>query len=406
MRRVAVVASHPIQYQAPWFRALAQVCDLSVWFCHRQSAEDQGRAGFGQAFDWDVPLLEGYHHEWLNNVAARPDVSRYAGCDTPEVADRLAQGRFDACIVNGWYLKSYLQAIRASRALGTRVLVRGDSHLRVARSRVIRIAKYFPYRWLLNRVDAYLVVGRANREYLEHYGVSPSRMFFAPHFVDNDRFADAANLARSRGVIATRREQWGASTADTVFLYAGKLLDLKRVGDFIAAIAAAHRQHAGVRGAIVGSGPAESALRALSRREAAPVVFAGFSNQQDMPACYAAADCLVLPSATESWGLVVNEAMASGLPAIVSDRVGAGPDLIEDGVTGHIYPMGDLDALTTRILAMRADLQTHRAEIRLAVDRRISRYSCANAVAGTLEALEGGSPAATRVSALAGNGHV
>src|SRR5687768_15584731 len=103
MPRIAVVTSHPIQYQAPWFQALARRLDLVVFFAHRQDARGQAAAGFGHEFEWDLPLLEGYDHEWLHNVAARPSVDVFSGCDTPEVLDRLAVGRFDACIVNGWY---------------------------------------------------------------------------------------------------------------------------------------------------------------------------------------------------------------------------------------------------------------------------------------------------------------
>ena len=405
MRRVAVVASHPIQYQAPWFRALAEACDLTVWYCHRQSAAEQGSAGFGHAFDWDVPLLEGYHFEWLANVSSQPGVDRYSGCDTPEIRERLAQGRFDACIVNGWYLKSYLQAIRACRALGIRVLVRGDSHLGGQRTAATRIIKYLPYRWLLNRIDAHLFVGVANHQYLRHYGVPEHRLYFAPHFVENERFEAAATTARHNGAAAALRQTWGAADEDTVFLFAGKLIEIKRVADFIGAVANASRQDPAVRGVVVGSGPQENELRQVAERQRAPIVFAGFSNQREMPSRYAAADCLVLPSTTESWGLVVNEAMAAGRPAIVSDRVGAAPDLIEDGMTGYTYPAGDVPALTARLLAMRQAILTRRDQIQQAVARRLSQYTCAEAVAGTLAAVEGAVSRSAQSVPVADSGH-
>src|SRR6266536_208125 len=85
--RLGILTSHPIQYQAPWFRALAKVVDLEVFFAHRQSAAEQGKAGFGVAFDWDVDLLCGYRHQFLKNVASRPGVDHFFGCDTPEVAE-------------------------------------------------------------------------------------------------------------------------------------------------------------------------------------------------------------------------------------------------------------------------------------------------------------------------------
>src|SRR5205823_11678045 len=79
--RIAALASHPVQYQAPWYRALARICDLHVFFAHRVTPADQARAGFDVAFEWDVPLVEGYAHEWLPNLSARPGVDRFRGCD-------------------------------------------------------------------------------------------------------------------------------------------------------------------------------------------------------------------------------------------------------------------------------------------------------------------------------------
>ena len=382
MYRVAAVASHPIQYQAPLFRALAEHVDLTVFFCHRQTPEEQASAGFDIAFDWDVPLLDGYRSERLTNISAKPTVDRFSGCDSPDVRDRLSRGRFDACLVSGWYLKAYLQAIRACKALGVPVVVRGDSNLATNRSLLTRAAKYIPYRVLLNQIDAHLFVGQANRDYLCHYGVPESRLFFSPHFVENHRFA-----AVDAGAATELRQSWGAAPEDTVFLFAGKLIAIKRVEDFIAAVGLAARRQPKIRGVIVGSGPLENELRGVATREAAPVAFAGFMNQTGMPAAYAAADCLVLPSSGESWGLVVNEAMAAGRPAIVSDRVGCARDLIVDGTTGFTYATGDVTALSGRLLTMAEALTNGRDQVRAAVAAQIAKYSCAAAVAGVREAL-------------------
>jgi hypothetical protein len=89
-RRIAVVASHPVQYQAPFFRGLAQRADLTVFFCQRHDPALERAAGYADGFSWDVPLIDGYRHEWLTNVAPRPGVDRFGGCDTPDVADRIA----------------------------------------------------------------------------------------------------------------------------------------------------------------------------------------------------------------------------------------------------------------------------------------------------------------------------
>ncbi|HUF47144.1 MAG TPA: glycosyltransferase family 4 protein [Vicinamibacterales bacterium] len=385
--RVAVVASHPIQYQAPWFRALAEAVDLEVFFCHRQDGAGQAAAGFGQAFDWDVPLFEGYRSSWLENRAREPSVDRFGGCDTPEVADRLADGRFDACIVSGWYLKSYLQAIRACRRLGVAVLSRGDSHLGGPRRTVTRAAKYLPYRWLLGRIDAHLFVGSANRAYLRHYGVPEERLFFAPHFVDRGWFAGRANEARRGGQASALRREWGIDPDGRVALFVGKLIDIKRPGDFVAAMGRLAADGARVHGVIVGAGPLEGRLRTAARAAGAPVTFAGFQNQSALPAYYAAADVLVLPSHAESWGLVCNEAMSCGVPIIVSDGVGAGRDLTDGRRTGLVYPAGDTSALAAAVRCMLEAVRLESEAVRQALATMMKRFSVEQAVEGTLAAL-------------------
>lgn len=383
-----MVTSHPIQYQAPWFRALAQQVDLTVFFAWKQDAQGQSAAGFGHEFEWDLPLLDGYAHEWLINKASRPSVDVFSGCDTPDIAERLEQGRFDACIVNGWYLKSYVQSIRASQRLRIPLLMRGDSHLETPRHPLISAGKYLPYRWWLTRMNAHLYVGAANRRYLRHYGVPEARLFFTPHFVENERFAQSAAAARTNGAAAAVRRATHAGPQTTLFLFAGKLIDKKRPADFVDALAQLKRTGARVAGAIVGSGPLGPALEARARDAGVDLCFLGFRNQTEIPACYAAADCLVLPSdGRETWGLVVNEAMACGLPAIVSDKVGCAEDLIDGVHTGFTYPVGDVGALASSMSALAARLRDGRAAIHNAVHARIARYSCDAAVAGTMDAL-------------------
>src|SRR6059036_3762400 len=109
--RVGILTSHPIQYQAPWFRCLARMLDLYVFFAHRPNPAQQGE-GFDQAFKWDVDLLEGFRSAFLTNVSKRPATNHFLGCDTPEVTQRIRDGKFDAFMVCGWHLKSYWQAVR------------------------------------------------------------------------------------------------------------------------------------------------------------------------------------------------------------------------------------------------------------------------------------------------------
>ncbi len=124
--RIGFLVSHPIQYFAPLFRELAKHCDLTVFYAHRQTAEQQARAGFDVAFEWDVDLLSGYHSKFLRNVARAPSTDRFFGCDTPEIAGEIAGGSFDGFIVPGWALRTYWQAIEACRRADKPVTLCGE----------------------------------------------------------------------------------------------------------------------------------------------------------------------------------------------------------------------------------------------------------------------------------------
>jgi glycosyltransferase involved in cell wall biosynthesis len=381
--RLGVLATHPIQYHAPLYRALAERLDLEVYFAHEQTAQGQAKAGFGVAFEWDVPLLDGYSYHFLENQAKEPDVSTFWGCSTPEIADVIARERFDAFLVNGWYNRSLWQAMRACWRTRTPLFVRGDSQLRTPRSLPFRIAKEAFYRAFIPRFDGYLVVGQRAREYYEYYGARRDRMFFTPHFIDNAWFrTQAADV--DPGAL---RAEFGASDDTALLLFVGKFIPKKRPMDLIRAAHRLQDQGQSVHVILVGSGELEDDLRDAANELNVPVYFAGFKNQSELPHYYVGADLLVLPSnGGETWGLVVNEAMACGLPAVVSDAVGCGPDLIDPGKTGELYPMGDVNALSLaleRALRLSKDESSNRL-----LRAKMEVYSLETALDGVIEALE------------------
>ena len=381
--KLGILSTHPIQYHSPLYRELASRpgFDLTVYYAHRATAANQAAAGFGVEFEWDVPLLDGYRSEFLPNLAAEPGSSSYRGCDTPAISAEIAGQRFDAFLVHGWYTKSYRQAMRACWRTGTPLMVRGDSTLLMQASWLRRVAKWVSHRRFIPRFDAYLVVGQRAREYLLAYGADPDRMVSCPHFVDNERFAHAA--AEARVYRDAKRRGWGLELDTTVVLFCGKLISLKRVSDFVRAVGATGRRMAGL---VVGDGPQRAEIESLISRLQANVSVAGFLNQSQIPVAYAVADALVLPSESETWGLVVNEAMACGLPAVVSDQVGCAPDLVLPGQTGFVYPMGDVAALS-RSLSELAEPGVA-AKLGEAARRRVAEYSVSAAVDGVCQAVE------------------
>ena len=344
-RRIAIVASHPIQYHADWYRelALSPELDVEVLYCHRATADDQAQAGFGTSFEWDVPLLDGYRHRFLRNASRKPGVTDFGGTDSPELRGIVIHERYDAVVVSGWHTKSYWQAIRACRECGTPVMVRSDSHLHDDRSVSRQLLKWIPYRYFISRFDACLAAGIWSRDYFLHYGARPERVFIVPHCAP--QLPPRLRVPGERQALRDRaRHRWALGNA-TVFLFAGKFIARKRPLEFIRAVAAASAAGSAVHGLIVGEGALRNGMESLALDMDAPVTFTGFLNQEAISDAYAAADVLVLPSDQDTWGLVVNEAMTYGLPCIVSDRVGCGPDLIHEGRTGFVFPVGDVETL-------------------------------------------------------------
>jgi glycosyltransferase involved in cell wall biosynthesis len=375
--RIGFLVSHPIQYFTPLFRELDERCDLSVYFAHRQSPEQQAEAGYGVPFDWDIDLLSGYRSEFLPNLAKHPSPSTFWGCNTPMVASRITSGNFDAFIVPGWALFCYWQATFACWRNKVPILVRGDSQLNTQRHGLTRLVKEGVFRQVLRGFDGFLYVGQRNREYLLHYGVLAQRLFFSPHCVDNDAFRKAS---------AAGREERARAPSDRVarILFVGRLSPNKNPLDVLKAAALLKKRGRAVEVIVAGAGQLGDRLKEYASSEGVAVQFCGFVNQSELPAVYGGADVLVLPSTHETWGLVVNEGMACGLPAVVSDAVGCGPDLIERGITGAVFRCGDVAALAQGIEQV---LSGDPAAVRRAVAERVNRYSPAAAADGILDAV-------------------
>lgn len=377
--RLGILASHPIQYQAPLFRELAKHLELKVFFAHRQTASEQSKAGFNVDFEWDVDLLGGYDHMFLQNRAKDPDVSRFFGCDTPQIVDEIRQGKFDAFLVTGWYLKSYWQAIRACRKYHVPIMVRGDSQLGTPRGSIKQLLKEMLYPLLLRQFDGCLYVGQRNREYLEHYGVPPEKLFFSPHCINNGWFLSLSKKFDRQEF----REKNGISIDTKLVLFVGKLLERKRPLDIVKALQILLNRGLDVCGMFAGDGPLTSAIKEYGKNHDVPLVFLGFRNQSELPEVYANAECLVLSSeGNETWGLVVNEALTCGTPVVVSDAVGCAPDLVESGETGEMYPVGEIESLADvleRVLINRDDYSS--------IQKKIVSYSVEAAATGIVDAV-------------------
>jgi len=321
--RLGVLDLHPIQYHTPLYRRLTARANvrLDVLYLGDHGLRPVLDPGFGVPVAWDIDLLSGYEHEFLVGLPS----SR---------ARRIARWLrwHDTVVTYGHSNPWMLAAAAGCRAYGVPYLLRGDSGPRGQSGGIRGALRYAIARALVAGSAAGLAVGQRNEQFYARYGAS--RIVFAPHSVDNERFAGPPAVGRPE-LLA----RWGLDDRHPVLMFCGKLKPAKRPLDLAEAV---DRLGAQVTVLFVGGG--ELAGQVRSMLPPGRGVVTGFVNQAELPSYYHAADILVLPSQSEPWGLVVNEAMTAGVLPIVSDRVGCAPDLVAG--LGEVYPCGDVKALT------------------------------------------------------------
>ena len=333
MKKLAIITTHPIQYNAPLFRLLNERNRIAVkvFYTWSQSEKEVYDAKFGLQRSWDIPLLEGYDYAFVNNTSKHPDSNRFFGIQNPGFLQQLKKEQFDAVLVYRWSVFSHLNIMQR---LGgrTKLFFRGDSHVQNDTGGIRSIIKKAVLKWVYRNVDIAFYVGRYNKTYLQKYGLKEQQLIAAPHAIDNNRFTTNAQELEQRA--ASEREQLQIPADAVVFLYAGKFYALKQLDVLITAF----KQLSGeqYRLLLYGNGEQQEQLKELAKTDRR-ILFQPFRNQSDMPWVYRVGDVFVLPSKSETWGLGVNEAMACSRPALVSDQCGCAPDLIVQQQTGLVF---------------------------------------------------------------------
>jgi glycosyltransferase involved in cell wall biosynthesis len=342
--RFGVVASHVIQYYGPLFRLLAAhpAIDLKVLFCSRRGAEPYLDHDLGVRLKWDLPLLEGYSHEFLRNLA--PTEKGFFRVVNPGVFTALRRGRFDGVFVSGWGTFTMWLAYLSCLALRIPYFVYGDNAFVIERRGIRGWLRERILRWLFAHAGGFLLQGTMNGDFYAHYGADRRKFFLMPYAIDNDRFRQASRLTPDER--RRQRAEVGIPEDRVVFLFSGKLIARKNPVHLLQAVERMrHRNRVAVL--FMGDGRERAALETYARARGIDAHFLGFVNQTEMPSRYALADVLVLPSSGDPRGTVTNEAMACGLPVVISNMVGiyGEGDIVRHGENGFVYQVGDNEAL-------------------------------------------------------------
>lgn len=366
--RVAYLVSHPIQYQAPLLRRIAQEPDieLTVLFGSDFSVREYVDKGFGVDVKWDVPLLDGYRHEFLPVIWDKRrtgPISQLNRGIFNRLRGRKGKAGFDVLWVHGYSTLNALQGMVAAKLLGIPVLLRAESRLKATEIGGLKSgAKSAFFSGLKQFVDGVLTIGTSNGSYWRHYLGENFPQFPMPYAVDNRYFRSrCAEASAGRDDLL---QELNLDVSRPVILFASKLQNRKRCEDLLEA----YLNLSSVNGkrtsplpylVIVGDGEERAALESRAKQSGCDSIrFCGFRNQSELPRFFDIATVFVLPSRNEPWGLIVNEVMNAGRAVVVSNDVGCQPDLVEDGVEGCVFAAGDVAALAEALRKVLAKPET------------------------------------------------
>lgn len=341
--KVAFIISHPIQYYVPILTGLVERgnIDLKVFYTWGEQSINKFDPGFNRVVEWDVPLLEGYSYEFLNNTAQDPGTHHFNGIVNPDIIQRIEAYNPDKIVVFGWSFKSHLSVLKYFKGK-VPIYFRGDSHLLTKQSKIKNLIRKLYLSWIYRNVDYPIAVGSNNKAYYKWAGFKEENIFFAPHAINESRFVVYADELKRK--VADFKSELKIPEQHIVFLYTGKFEYRKNLQTLIQAKLNLKDQPCTLL--MVGNGPDEEMLKNMASTDP-NIRFVGFMNQSQMPMIYRSADVFVLPSVSETWGLGINEAMNCGLAIIASDKVGSAVDLITNN--GYIFEAGNSDMLSVKM---------------------------------------------------------
>lgn len=348
-RKLAIISTHPIQYNAPLFRLLHLRGNISVrvfYTLEQQSVKFDTE--FGKVVEWDVPVLEGYEYQFLGNNG-NPG-RKFMDVKNPGLEKAVLEYQADAILIFGWNFYSHFRAMRFFKGK-IPVFFRGDSNLLNDKPGFKSSCRYSFLRFIYSYCDRFLYVGTNNRAYFLKCGAKANELIYAPHAVDNDRFKITSETVQ--GESADWRRSRNIGDNDIVFLFAGKFQIQKNAPLLLRAFINLNLADAHL--VFVGDGVFRNEILELAG-DNPKFHLLPFQNQSRMPFIYNICDVFCLPSQSETWGLSINEAMACGKAILASSRVGGAIDLITPGENGYIFQFDDQADLENKLklLANRA----------------------------------------------------
>jgi glycosyltransferase involved in cell wall biosynthesis len=205
-------------------------------------------------------------------------------------------------------------------------------------SPIKRSIKYFILKHFFKYIDYFLYIGILNKNFFLEHGVPSKKLFISPYCVDNEYF-------KKKKINKNKLKKKLNLNYKIIILYVGKFIERKKPLDYLE-LAKRFIHNKQVHFVMIGNGDLmHDCKKFIKKNFLDNVSIIGFKNQNELKNYYHISDLLIITSKYETWGLVINEAMASGLPVIATKQCGATEDLIKNAKTGYLYNHYELDKL-------------------------------------------------------------
>lgn len=355
MHKLALIFSHPTQFEAPLFRKLTQIGHppIKVFFWNTDQSSNLIDPELGHTPGWDIPLNSGYDYELIPQKATWSFLRR----------NIFENPQFEAVLISGYSERAAQMSLLQGFIFGKPVVIRSDStslyHRRFLKQLFRKPALFI----LFSLASAFMATGTLAKEHLMELGAPQESIFLLPYSVNNEMMIDSST--RFRREREKLRSELGLKDDDVVLLAVIKFIEREGIMDLLQAFSAI-KDNPHVRLIVVGDGPLRDQVnRFIEAHGLSAVLLMGYQPYSQLPKYYALSDLFIHPATNEPWGVSVNEAMCCGLPVIVSDLTGSSKDLVHDGKNGFVYIGGSP------------------ASLRLAISRFLERYEQRNKMGST-----------------------
>lgn len=330
--KVALITNIIAPYRIPCFNKVAELApfDFDVYFLAENESNRDWRV-YKEKIKFNYKVLKGVHFKLKDEIFIHLNFG---------LSYYLTKKNYDLLVIGGWTAPSFYEAFFWAKIFGKKVAFFGESTLRDKRLKNKAFEKL--KRFLVRHSDGFIPAGKASAEYYKYLGAPAEKIFIAPFCADHEFFYNEyLRLKPYKEDIKKRR-----GYPSVVILYCGRMVWYKGVSYLLEAYNKLQKEIDDIGLVLVGDGEERKNYENyVKNNNLQNVFFEGFVQQENLPEYYVASDILVLPSLSEPWGLVVNEAMAFGLPVISTDVAGVTYDLVRDGINGFIVKAGNSNEL-------------------------------------------------------------